>query len=617
MEAMLTALGRQVETHRTVCLSSDSSMVPGWANVLVPVDTPLQRPQPPRATPTEPCHPEPPCHHDRSRATNTLTVSSPEAPRERLSLASDLPTADLLYSLIDLYFKHVNTWCPILDRQGTFELFSTIPGPDNPDSVVLYAIVATALRFSQDPSLTPHARRQYYDAAKAKVLLCAVENPSLQSLQALVILSFDFLGASNGPQTTNIIALVVHTTLQLNLHVESPHALSSSMRAIAGFSRFRDRILPHPDSWREEEGRRRLFWMAYILERYAAVATGSDFVLPESSIDRALPCRYDLFSKNQPVETRWSRELRGAEIVIDRPENLGSFSYHCEIVRILSRIHLFLQTPVDICSLAEVQKWERTFQELDYELNSWLGRLPGDYSNVSQLCHSDPTSKISNWITLHAAFVTAVVRLHSCAAYPPVQSHIFHPSLNASQRCLAAVRSLHGIAQEVVDTGMLDLLGPQFAMALSILARLLLVHTGSKGGELDPSYEFFILTLQQMGQQWSLAEHCASMLRKISNHVLMQRPSQAANELARMRMIAYQINISATRFPHPGTLPVRSLSIEDLECLEIFDFFNYPRLPPAMAVVPSMYGFTHNVEDPIAASDYSLTTPHLPPSSQI
>jgi hypothetical protein len=81
--------------------------------------------------------------------------------------------------------------------------------------------------------------------------------------------------------------------------------------------------------------------------------------------------------------------------------------------------------------------------------------------------------------------------------------------------------------------------------------------------------------------------------------------------------IAYQINISATRFPHPGTLPVRSLSIEDLECLEIFDFFNYPRLPPAMTVVPSMYGFTRNVGDPIAASGYSLTTPHLPPSSQI
>ena len=528
------ALGRQVETHCTTCLSSDSFVVPQWSNVLVP---PEDLPQP-TATATaigRPCHHE---THELSRSTSASPVQLAEAPRGPLANALDLPNADLLYSLIDLYFKHVNTWCPILDRQSTFKWFSTFPGPDDPDLVVLYAIVATALRFSQDPTLTPHDRRRYHTAAKAKVLLSAVEDPSLPSLRALVILSFDFLGSTNGPQTSNIIALVVQTTLQLNLQVEATYNLSSSVREIAGYSRFRDRILPTPESWRDEEGRRRLFWMAYIIERYVAVATGSDFVLPESSIDRSLPCRYDLFSRNQPVETRWSRNLSCAKVDIDHPENLGSFSYHCEVIRILSRIHLFLQTPVDICSLAEVQKWEKTYKELDDDLNNWLGRLPGDYSNISQLCHSDPTSKISNWITLHAAFVTAVVRLHSCRAYPPVQSYLFRPSFSASQRCLAAVHSLHEIARDVVNTGMLNLLGPQFVLALSIAARFLLVHTGSNGGELDASYEFFILTLQQMGQQWRIAAHSASKLRAISNQACIQGSSNspAPNILSKMRM---------------------------------------------------------------------------------
>jgi hypothetical protein len=74
-------------------------------------------------------------------------------------------------------FKHVNTWCPILDRQGTFELSPAMPRPDNQDFVVLYAIIITALRFSQEPSLTPHTRRKYYNAAKAKVLI-SIEKPS-------------------------------------------------------------------------------------------------------------------------------------------------------------------------------------------------------------------------------------------------------------------------------------------------------------------------------------------------------------------------------------------------------------------------------------------------------
>lgn len=53
------------------------------------------------------------------------------------------------------------------------------------------------------------------------------------------------------------------------------------MLALTSPSRFRDGILPKPGSWIEEEGRRRLFWMAYILVRYAGVATGSDFALRE------------------------------------------------------------------------------------------------------------------------------------------------------------------------------------------------------------------------------------------------------------------------------------------------------------------------------------------------
>ncbi|KAL2845886.1 fungal-specific transcription factor domain-containing protein [Aspergillus pseudoustus] len=527
------ALGRQVETHR-----SPLSSAPELSTVSVPAEN---QSQPSTTIATDPCQPEAQGGDGLSRSAITSPVPVFEVSSAPFANSSDLPATELLYSLIDLYFKHVNTWCPILDHQFASKWLSSFPCPDDPDSVVLYAIVATALRFSQEPSLTPRARRQYYAAAKAKVILCAVENPSLQSLRALVILSFDFLGSSIGPQTVNIIALVVQTTLQLNLHLESTHSLSSSVRDIAGSCRFRDTILPRPETWRDEEGRRRLFWMAYIMERYVAVATGSDFVLPESSIDRSLPCRYDLFSGDQPVETRWSRELRGAEVAVNQPENLGSFSYHCEVIRILSRIHLFLQTPVDICSLAEMQKWETTYQELDHDLNCWLGGLPRDYSNVSQLCHSDPTSKISNWITLHAAFVTAIVRLHSCAAYPPVQSHLFRPSLSASQRCLAAVHSLHEIVQDVVDTGMLNLLGPQFALALSIAARVLLVHTGSEGGELDSSYEFFILTLQQMGQQWAIAEHCAFLLRKISNQARIQSLSNASvgNALSRMRMYVH------------------------------------------------------------------------------
>ena len=53
-------------------------------------------------------------------------VYSSSAPKAKFD--TDLPPYDLLYTLVDLYFKHVNTWCPILDRKATFD---TIFGLNN------------------------------------------------------------------------------------------------------------------------------------------------------------------------------------------------------------------------------------------------------------------------------------------------------------------------------------------------------------------------------------------------------------------------------------------------------------------------------------------------------
>ncbi|KAK3099043.1 hypothetical protein LTR53_019202, partial [Teratosphaeriaceae sp. CCFEE 6253] len=33
----------------------------------------------------------------------------------------DFPPYDLLYALTDLFFKHINTWCPILHRRTTLD----------------------------------------------------------------------------------------------------------------------------------------------------------------------------------------------------------------------------------------------------------------------------------------------------------------------------------------------------------------------------------------------------------------------------------------------------------------------------------------------------------------
>lgn len=185
----------------------------------------------------------------------------PDGGQTQTDFSSDqtLPPYDLLYALVDLYFKHVNTWCPILHRRTTLDaLFG--PSPlDDADKILLHAIVATTLRFSVDERLTEESCRHYHDYSKQKVLLYGLENSSVKALQALVILALDLVGSSNGPPGWNLLALLTRAVVQLGLAVETTsHSVSPNYPSIYTL---RAMVLPEANSWIEDESRRRLFWM--------------------------------------------------------------------------------------------------------------------------------------------------------------------------------------------------------------------------------------------------------------------------------------------------------------------------------------------------------------------
>jgi hypothetical protein len=319
---------------------------------------------------------------------------------------NDFPPYDLLYGLVDLFFKHVYPWCPILHRQTTLNSLFGDSSLDEADRIILHAIVATTLKFSVDQRLTQEKRARYHQTSKEKVLLYSIENSSVKSLQALVILSLDVVGCSNGPPGWNLLALITRSVVQLGLSMEvySPmvapqYASIYTLRAI---------VLPEPKDWIEEESRRRLFWMIYVLDRYATVATAFEFALDEKEIDRRLPCRDDLFARNVPVETRWFHTPTRSDYAMNRPENLGSFSYYVEILGILSRIHNFLKKPVDITSLSDVEKWQGEYRELDSAIAEWKYNLPAEYGNSARLFSGPAINKNLNsgLVMLHAAFHT-------------------------------------------------------------------------------------------------------------------------------------------------------------------------------------------------------------------
>jgi hypothetical protein len=191
------------------------------------------------------------------------------AVNEVQSWNDEFPEYDICYTLCDLYFEYVNTWLPILHQQRTMETLFKQQSLEGDDKILLHAIIVTSLRFAGDDRLTEERRLRQHQMSMEKVQLYGLKNSSVIALQALVIVTLDVVGDSNGPPGWNMLALITRSAVQLGLSVE----LTSHSTASVAPSIYTQRamILSEPRDFIEDESRRRLLWAIYILDRYATV----------------------------------------------------------------------------------------------------------------------------------------------------------------------------------------------------------------------------------------------------------------------------------------------------------------------------------------------------------
>lgn len=148
---------------------------------------------------------------------------------------------------------------------------------------------------------------------------------------------------------------------------------------------------------------------------------------------------------------------------------------------------------------------------------------------------------------------------------------------------------------------MLDKLGPPFAFTLWVSARLLLVHGSTIAHTVNPDITFFVDTLAHMGTHWKVAERYSSILQRVLDEYGEYQQSSADDTqratpstvkiLADMRRCAFDLDFLISRQPRSSSaadpqpistpaIPSRSLATNELEYLDVFGFFNVPRVPP-------------------------------------
>ena len=432
---------------------------------------------------------------------------------DSLLLQFDLPPLSVLTRLVDAFFKHINTWAPLFTTQEVDRLLS-VPWEQEEDINLLHAIVLTTIRHSHDPTINHDERLRYHRTSKQRLAAEVLENVTLRSLQVIALVAVDALGDSDGLEGRRFIALLVHGISSIGLDKEKnayPEPLSGPLDG-----RSRCRLPTRPADSVEQEARRRLVWLTYLLDRYALLGTHSEFMLADSKMDLPIPCRYDGYCKEEIIETRW---YQGSEprLTSDPVGSLGSFASHCELLVFLSQTHHFIEKPLDPTSSVAVQLWRSRYLALDGELNTWLSETL-ENASISHLCHPDPAAKVSNWIMVQAAFILSTIRLHSTAAYPVAETGFFTASSNARGRCLASVESLRRITLDTIQTGAMKCLGYPFAFVQWTCARVLLLHAATTGEELNQTIWFFVHSLDTQAKHWPVASSYSGILRRILHH---------------------------------------------------------------------------------------------------
>jgi hypothetical protein len=199
------------------------------------------------------------------------------------------------------------------------------------------------------------------------------------------------------------------------------------------------------------------------------------------------------------------------------------------------------------------------------------------------------------------------------------------------------VDNILSVTRSVVENNMLDKLGPPFAFTLWVSARLLLVHGSTIAHTVSPDIIFFVDTLARMGGHWKVAERYSNILQRVLDEYGEYQQSAATDGerstpstvkiLADMRRCAFDLDFLISRQPRESPSTVsnggkdpsrpsasavpRNLAPNELEYLDVFGFFNVPRVPPARAPDPAAahLDMSESVANPMSIHGLTGTVP--------
>ncbi|SPO43119.1 related to transcriptional activator acu-15 [Moesziomyces antarcticus] len=433
------------------------------------------------------------------------------------------PPSDLADKLIDVFFARPNREYPIVNEAQFRHEYANCPElHKEPDWLAMCFCIFTVAspcvddlrtRASSDDPLS--RGMHWWQAAKTLIYRNSHERKPIRHIQSILLSTLFQLGL---PISASASWLLLGAAIRLLLDVGA-HRRQAAKKL--GLSRL------------EEETIKRVFWVAYSLDREAASSLGRPIMLQDEDIDVELPVEIDdeyLFNtpEGEPLPKQPS----------DKPALISGFLCSLRLDEIIGRtlktVYALQKTKIRF-GISSKEWEERLVTEIDSALNNWLDTVPPHL-------RYDPHEADDEWLIqsslLYSKYYQCQILVHRPfipAKKGANESSILNfPSLAI---CTNAARSISHLTQSLRDRNLHNSTGMSVAFrVVSACTILILVVWGAKrnGGRVSSSattdLRRSIEVLRSMESVWQFCGKAVDILESIMSSTQTSVTRQASND---------------------------------------------------------------------------------------
>lgn len=200
------------------------------------------------------------------------TTACPATSRNGATLARiDAPQGvAAVETTLETYFKVIHPWIPVL-HPATFLRRAREQTRSVGISLIIQAITAVASPYTPETraNVAPEELDNYVAALRHNIIAQSIASCTKEAIQALILVTFDAIKIGQG-SPWHLVAVICHKLQDLQLNSEE----KTQKNNLAPFFSQSPEPLEPPMAWIEVEERRRVFWGAFLLDRFCSIVTG-------------------------------------------------------------------------------------------------------------------------------------------------------------------------------------------------------------------------------------------------------------------------------------------------------------------------------------------------------